>query len=207
MGKLTYNVEDYIGKKFGHLTLVSSERFKDDQGRTVYKCLCDCGNTCYRSMDALLRGRTKYCDRFCPLQDNVKCPAKHVVGRDLDGNIVAYYFSFKLFFEGIGAYYSKAKDIIASGKPYNGIIYSYQGEDEQIDFPLTLAPCIKRRYGNKEVGQKVHYKEVLGKIYITPCKFRTDADIKVGSTLCNMCPNFISQNKQKQVVLCSLKQK
>ena len=55
MGKLTYNVEDYIGKKFGHLTLVSSERFKDDQGRTVYKCLCDCGNTCYRSMDALLR--------------------------------------------------------------------------------------------------------------------------------------------------------
>ena len=202
MKRKKYRVEDYIGKKFGRLTLVSTEPEKDGCGKTVYKCQCECGNICYRRLDILVSGRTKYCDAFCPLRDNKNHPSKHIVGRDAEGNIVAYYYSISLFARVLDTYFYNARKLAETGIPHNGIVYSYQGDDEQIDVPFTIVPRIPQTSKKGLPTQMVHYETSLGKIYLTPCECRKDKDIKVGSTLCRQCSEFIMNNKKEQYVLC-----
>lgn len=38
-------IEDLKGQHFGHLVVIDFEQ-KDNRGRAMWKCLCDCGKTC-----------------------------------------------------------------------------------------------------------------------------------------------------------------
>ena len=48
IGYEDYNSEEYIGKRFGNLTIIRYEKKK-------FVCLCDCGNTCLRTPQNLLK--------------------------------------------------------------------------------------------------------------------------------------------------------
>jgi hypothetical protein len=47
------------GQKFGNLLVIEREGSK--RGRSLWKCLCDCGNTCYVISSYLTTGDTKSC--------------------------------------------------------------------------------------------------------------------------------------------------
>ena len=50
MGK----VEDFTGEKIGLLQVLSLEKERKN-GYAVWKCLCDCGNICYKKSSYLKR--------------------------------------------------------------------------------------------------------------------------------------------------------
>lgn len=54
-----YNFQDLTGKKFGRLTVVC--RAENKNGRTMWHCLCDCGNEKDIIATNLTRGFTKSC--------------------------------------------------------------------------------------------------------------------------------------------------
>ena len=60
---IKYNVNDYVGKRFGHLVLISNVPYKNKHNATVYECRCDCGNTCYKRMTVLVTGHDKTCGK------------------------------------------------------------------------------------------------------------------------------------------------
>ena len=62
---IKYNAEDYVGQKFGHLTLISAEKVQKQKGIFWYKCKCDCGNECYRKLTDLILCRAKTCSVNC----------------------------------------------------------------------------------------------------------------------------------------------
>lgn len=47
------------GKRFGRLTVIEESGNKNNN--IVWKCLCDCGNTCYETSNVLLQGQAKSC--------------------------------------------------------------------------------------------------------------------------------------------------
>ena len=52
-------LKDYVGRRFGRLTVVSyAEKRK---GMHYWKCKCDCGNTCYAGQTNLQNGKTNSC--------------------------------------------------------------------------------------------------------------------------------------------------
>jgi len=51
---------DLTGKRFGKLVAIRPTE-KRDQGRVVWYCKCDCGNTCEVSSHSLTTGNTKSC--------------------------------------------------------------------------------------------------------------------------------------------------
>lgn len=53
--------QDFIGKKFGHLTLLSANKEKNHNGQYVHKCVCDCGNISYKTLYGLISGHDKSC--------------------------------------------------------------------------------------------------------------------------------------------------
>lgn len=52
-------VEDLVGQSFGQLTVMSFAGYRG--GRTVWNCLCSCGNHCVVSGNHLKRGNIKSC--------------------------------------------------------------------------------------------------------------------------------------------------
>ena len=52
-------VRDITDNRFGRLLVKSPT--KDESGRKVWECLCDCGRTCYRTYSALNKGQAKSC--------------------------------------------------------------------------------------------------------------------------------------------------
>jgi hypothetical protein len=52
---------NFIGRRFGKLTVVKGERFTR---RSTVTCLCDCGNTALPTVNSLLTGNTKSCGCF-----------------------------------------------------------------------------------------------------------------------------------------------
>lgn len=68
-------VNDLIGQKFTRLTV--SERIgSDSRGRSIWLCMCDCGNKVVARSDSLKSGATKSCG--CYHRDNVsKFTSKH----------------------------------------------------------------------------------------------------------------------------------
>lgn len=53
---------DITGKKFGRLTAIKPTEDKDkDNGSIIWKCKCECGNTCYIPIYLLLKGGVKSC--------------------------------------------------------------------------------------------------------------------------------------------------
>lgn len=57
--------ENYIGQKFGFLTVLQETR--DDKNKKAYLCKCDCGNTRIVQLAYLKNGRAKNCSMQCPL--------------------------------------------------------------------------------------------------------------------------------------------
>ncbi|MDO5018790.1 MAG: hypothetical protein Q4E02_05760 [Lagierella massiliensis] len=52
---------DISGKKFGFLLAISPTNERDKKGSIKWKCLCDCGNECLVTEDALVHGNTTSC--------------------------------------------------------------------------------------------------------------------------------------------------
>jgi hypothetical protein len=62
-----YDIKDYLHCKFGNLTILSDKKHKDKRGYTVYECLCDCGNKCYKQLNSVVNGHDKTCGK-CKLR-------------------------------------------------------------------------------------------------------------------------------------------
>lgn len=62
MGHIAWNFEDISGKRYGKL-LVIKPHSKSKSGNVIYECLCDCGNTTYKTK-ASLKTRKQMC-RTC----------------------------------------------------------------------------------------------------------------------------------------------
>ena len=57
---MSHKSKDYIGKKFGRLTVLEKTNIKS--GNTyLYKCQCDCGNICYKNIYNLTSGHIRSC--------------------------------------------------------------------------------------------------------------------------------------------------
>ena len=53
------NFVDYSGQKFGRLTVLS--RAENKNGRTMFNCVCECGNKKAIWIESLKNGSTKSC--------------------------------------------------------------------------------------------------------------------------------------------------
>ena len=80
-------VERYVGKRFGRLTVLSATDKTNNAGMLIYKCKCDCGNTCCVPSQYLARGITKSCG--C-LQAEVKKQHAPTNKKDLTGQKFGY---------------------------------------------------------------------------------------------------------------------
>ena len=67
-GENSVNFKDLLGKKFGKLTAIEyagnhvvGNNLGKPLTRSVWKCLCDCGNICYKDTNVLLRGLAESC--------------------------------------------------------------------------------------------------------------------------------------------------
>lgn len=58
---LKYLVDDYIGKKYGHLKVIGKS--KDSKIPNAFLFLCDCGKTISLAPDIVLKGRQKSCGK------------------------------------------------------------------------------------------------------------------------------------------------
>ena len=52
---------DLAGKKFGRLTVIGLSQSKDKSGRSLWDCVCECGNKCSVASHALRTGGTVSC--------------------------------------------------------------------------------------------------------------------------------------------------
>jgi hypothetical protein len=50
-----------VGKKFGNLTVLGESKTKNANGKYLWNCLCDCGNTTKIAMSLFKNGNTKSC--------------------------------------------------------------------------------------------------------------------------------------------------
>lgn len=53
--------EDLTGQRFGRLTVLEPTNKKNNDGRRIWKCLCDCGNIKYTTCQNLKRGQCTSC--------------------------------------------------------------------------------------------------------------------------------------------------
>lgn len=76
---------DLTGQRFGRLVVVSmtSKRISNS---VVWKCLCDCGNTCFVSEMNLINGNTKSCG--CLRKENVQLNSIRVIQHSLSNKRV-----------------------------------------------------------------------------------------------------------------------
>ena len=63
-GCIHKNRKDISGFRFGRLTVIEPTSKRSD-GCVVWKCLCDCGNTCEVISRNLLKGNTLSCGCYC----------------------------------------------------------------------------------------------------------------------------------------------
>lgn len=61
--RILEEVEDLKGKQFGHLTVTNFDH-KDKNGKAIWKCQCDCGNTCLELANSLKRGLVISCEHI-----------------------------------------------------------------------------------------------------------------------------------------------
>lgn len=56
-----YNIDDYIGKKFNHLTLIKNLNKLDKRNSKLALFKCDCGNTKEMAFTQVLNNKVKTC--------------------------------------------------------------------------------------------------------------------------------------------------
>lgn len=86
-------VADMTGKKYGRLTPIRISDRKTSEGRIVWECLCDCGNTAYASQKNLHVGKKKSCG--CLQRESQSASGKKLKGiwrnfNDLSGKTFGY---------------------------------------------------------------------------------------------------------------------
>lgn len=62
-GVLPKNFNDLTGRRFGRLEVI--ERAENRKGRVMWKCVCDCGNTCVINAYHLTSGHSNSCGCLC----------------------------------------------------------------------------------------------------------------------------------------------
>ncbi len=56
-------INNYVGYKIGMITVLEKTKQKNNQGRPIYKCKCECGNTVYYTSSDLKESRSCGCWR------------------------------------------------------------------------------------------------------------------------------------------------
>lgn len=81
------------GEKFGKLTVIRETDDKDNQGRYLYECKCDCGNMTKKNKTCLKLGRTKSCGHCNEPKPGEKIGKLTVIRRtnEKDNNNNYYY--------------------------------------------------------------------------------------------------------------------
>jgi hypothetical protein len=55
------SMHDLTGQKFGMLTVLEPTEERDNAGRIIWKCKCDCGNICFIPSNSLVTNNTQSC--------------------------------------------------------------------------------------------------------------------------------------------------
>lgn len=77
--------EDLTGKKFGRLTVLEITDKKNNDGRRIWKCLCDCGNIKYTTCQNLKRGHCTSCG--CKNKEQITA-----LGHSNGANLIGQHF-------------------------------------------------------------------------------------------------------------------
>lgn len=51
-------INNYVGYKIGMITVLEKTKQKNNQGRPIYKCKCECGNIVYYTSSDLKESRS-----------------------------------------------------------------------------------------------------------------------------------------------------
>lgn len=70
---------DITGQKFGRLTAIEPIEDRASNGGIMWKCICDCGNIWYSTMNNLKRGHTKSCG--CWKDDYIESTKVDIIGK------------------------------------------------------------------------------------------------------------------------------
>ena len=202
---MKYNIQDYVGKKLGRLTVVSDEPFKDNRNRTMYKCVCECGTELYRYLSDIASSR-KNCCRNCVTMGRHSARTRKVVVRNLDGEIIERYSSISRCSEIYGAFPASVSYWIRNKIIMHERTFHYS--DEPFNKAEYKAEPPKKKSSKKRIANHViNYKTMHKVICVTPCPFSDEPDpdkrFKVGSSNCVSCQYFISKNPRKHTVSCS----
>ena len=72
------NEKDYIGKRYGKLTVINADKF---QGKNrLFECKCDCGNSFTRRMSDIKSGKYTMCDE-CDFKNTFNSIINKKVGK------------------------------------------------------------------------------------------------------------------------------
>ena len=69
------NIKDLSGQRFGRLTVIQRADVRDQRGKPLWRCLCDCGEECLVGTRQLTSGNTRSCG----------CLRKEIRQRDITG--------------------------------------------------------------------------------------------------------------------------
>lgn len=72
-------IKDISGQKFGRLTAIEPTKNRASNGGVRWKCICDCGNFVYPTMNNLKRGHTTSCG--CVKEDFVESSKIDIIGK------------------------------------------------------------------------------------------------------------------------------
>ena len=201
-----YNVEEYVGQRFGHLTLVSSEPVIDEKRNRRYKCQCDCGGVCYREIPDLISGKNAACSIHCKYHTNKKYSHWEVKEFDLNGNLITTHESIMCIAK---AHKTSAKDVeawITEKKVINGSTFHCDEFDFVRPKPKPKPVGYRKKDKEKRIEDgdyvAVPYQQRHGVICITPCPYHEAPKPMVGSSRCHGCSSYITQNRETHHVLC-----
>lgn len=215
-----YNASDYVGQRFGHLILISDERHRIN-GNTVFKCLCDCGNECYKKMSALVGGTAKTCGK-CDIAKRLRSRRaselnskrnreenkKTIVATSSNGK-----FKFKSYNHAAGYFNvseNTIKNRISKSEHIGGYRLTLEQPENCNDIPLAKEISLKTRAikadKDTEIDLDVYipikYEVRYGRISITKCPYKYDDKPFVGSARCASCGSFRGRNRQQHLVAC-----
>lgn len=208
MRPLKYNIEEYVGQKFGHLTLVSAEPHINEKRERRHKCQCDCGNICYRLISDLIHYKSTTCSVNCKYHSKNKYSQWEVKEFDTDGNLIATHESIRQIANSHRTSTIEVEAWITEKRVINGSVFHCDElEAERPKRKLAVAP--KKRTNEKRIEEgdytAVPYEQKYGVVCITPCPYYEAPKPMVGSSRCHECSSYISQNRETRHVYCKIR--